>query len=197
MRNFNCELIGKVVFLEEEPDSIELYLLISRAEGKEDILPVMVPRDIATCDIKEDDVIKIKGIIRTLKAHGRSILRVQAVDFEEQDKDQEHKNKVFGRFYVKSSKSVRTTSSGYRVKDLMLRRKVSDDLGYSEFRAVVWNEDADKYGNIPDNTDLYIVGRLQCREYSKKTEDGSKRVRTYEVSVGKVEDDTDKYAEEV
>ena len=201
MKSYNCELIGRVVSVEENPEGCEFYLNVKRSQDKEDLIPVTVSNEILgdrTLEPEKD--VRILGIIRTYKMKGtyKSRLRVEATTLDILDEEVRHKNTVFGRFGVKMSKSIRHTKTGCMVKDVVLRQEIPIENGVSEFRAILWNKDAEMFDNITDCTQLYIIGRLQSREYLKKTDDGNSiKVRTYEVSVGKVEDDTDKYAEEV
>ena len=66
---------------------------------------------------------------------------------------------------------------------------VNRERGYSDYiPCIVWGRTARLVGELNTGAEVCLVGRLQSREYDKKTEKGVETRVAYEVSVSRISD---------
>lgn len=84
--------------------------------------------------------------------------------------------------------NLRTTKTGKDICDLILAvNRNYDRCDY--IPCITWGRDAKYASTLSVGSKVYIVGRIQSRDYNKKFPDGTVEVRTaYEVSVAEIQE---------
>ncbi len=113
-------------------------------------------------------------------------LFVHDIKLTDEYSDTENPNKIYLNGYICKTPVYRTTPFGREITDIILA--VNRPHGKSDYiPCICWGRNA-KYAStlqVGDNIEIY--GRIQSREYQKKTEEGEILVKTaYEVSVSKI-----------
>ena len=97
-------------------------------------------------------------------------------------------NNVYMCGEVAKAPVYRETPKGRRITEIMLRIPSAFTKGfYSYVPCIAWGNMADKAAELPEGIEVYIEGRLQSREYVKRTPEGNKKMTTWEVSINKLE----------
>mgnify|MGYP004444494007 CR=1 FL=1 len=194
MRNYNCELIGTITNIEVAED-INFVLNIKRSNGKEDFIPCFSSNINKNIILTEGSYVRVLGVVKSIKKDKdyRPSLRVDCVFVEElkQDSTIGDKNKVFGRFQVKYPMKSKEVGSGTLVKDIILE-STPNGIPDSEFKAVIWNDYVTKFDKIQQGTEVYVIGRIQSRDFMVQTDDGGRHMRSHEVTVIKMWNDSER-----
>ena len=96
-------------------------------------------------------------------------------------------NTVYMQGEIAKEPIYRETPLGRRITDMVLRIPSAFTEGfYSYVPCIAWEKLADVAAELPENTVVYMEGRLQSREYTKKTKSGDKVLTAWEVSVCKL-----------
>jgi len=181
--SFSHEVFGEKFF--------ESKLSVPRQSGTCDIVPIIVSERLidVTKDYSKDHV-RIHGQIRSHNKHNEQtinlILSVFTTDFEIIDADAYDENVVTIDGYICKPPTYRETPFGRQISDVMLA--VNRQYSKSDYiPCVAWGRNAVFTSSCDVGTRLYLIGRLQSREYLKKQCDGSCEQRTaYEVSIMKM-----------
>ena len=136
--------------------------------------------------------IEVTGAIQTYKDNGtgRTQLFVWARYLAEVKKDAAPRelNVVYIDGEVAKEPVYRETPKGQRITEIILRVPSEFTPGFYSFvPCITWNKIADWAQAIPEGTPIRIEGRLQSRDYTKKTQDDTEELTTWEVSAYKLD----------
>ena len=82
----------------------------------------------------------------------------------------------------------RQTPKGKYITDLMVRIPSAFAPGfYSYIPCIAWGRLAGQAAELPEGTTVYLEGRVQSREYVKRSQEGDKVLTAWEVSASKLE----------
>ena len=110
--------------------------------------------------------------------------------------DEDEPNDIFLDGYLCKEPVFRSTPFGREIADMLLA--VNRSYGKSDYIPVIaWSRNARFCASLPVGTHIRIYGRIQSREYQKKTEDGTVIKTAYEISASKLELPDDEYREEM
>lgn len=139
--------------------------------------------------IKAGDKIEVTGAIQTYKDKdtGHTPLFIwahylAAIPDTSQDLNEIHMNGIIAKAPVH-----RVTPKGRKITETILCVPSDFSSGfYSYIPCITWGRTADKVAELPEGTAVYIEGRMQSRDYIKRTPDGEIKKTTREVSVSKI-----------
>ena len=163
-----------------------------RLSGNEDILVVTVAESLlAENEIKEEDKVVIEGQFRSYNNYSgvgnKLVLTLFARSVEKAEGYFEPDNEVYLNGYVCKEIIFRVTPFGREIADVLLA--VNRAYNKSDYiPCIAWGRNARKLKDVPVGCNLKISGRMQSRDYEKKTGENETETKTaYEVSVSKVE----------
>ena len=168
----------------------DFELSIKRLSGKTDTVPITCPGKLmASGTIQKGVRIRVAGEFRSYNKleGGRSRLILQGfvrrLAMEESADDM---NNVALNGYICKPPAYRTTPLDREITDVLIA--VHRPNGKSDYiPCVVWGRNARFVRDLCVGDSVALVGRIQSREYEKKTSNGSPTTRTaYEVSVSKI-----------
>lgn len=184
---FNHEVYGEGFYT--------AMLASDRASGQKDIIPVMVSeRLVDTGADWTGRFVRVSGQFRSYNKHEGEkkhlILSVFVREFEEFGElpfFEGYSNNVSLDGYICKPPIYRKTPLGREIADILLA--VNRLYGKSDYiPCICWGRNAIYADNLEVGTRLQIKGRIQSREYQKRSEDGVYETRTaYEVSISKME----------
>lgn len=182
---FSHEVFGEGFYLTD--------LEVQRLSNQIDVIPVMVSdRLVDVTSDATDQVWEIEGQFRSYNKHeegkNRLVLSVFArevnilSDFEGNDTNS---ITLFG--YICKPPVYRKTPLGREIADILLA--VNRPYGKSDYiPCICWGRNARFASDLSVGTGLDVQGRIQSREYLKKTsEDETEKRVVYEVSVSKID----------
>ncbi|MCD8010399.1 MAG: single-stranded DNA-binding protein [Lachnospiraceae bacterium] len=183
---FSHEVFGEGFYL--------TTLLVNRLSDQVDEIPLMVSERLM--DVNQDyrgGILEASGQFRSLKRHEgnrhRLVLSVFAreIHFPDDCSDTARTNQIFLDGYLCKEPVYRKTPLGREIADLLLA--VNRPYGKSDYiPCIAWGRNARYAAGFRVGSRLRIWGRVQSREYMKKTEDAEAEKRiAYEVSVSKLE----------
>lgn len=189
-KNNNAVLAGEVVTEPTNYDCCEetfcsFNLSVKRASGTADILTVNISK-ILVGNIKVGDKIRLEGQVRTynriIDDKSRLIIVFFALNKIEYEKDV---NQVELHGYLCKTPVFRTTSRNREICDALVA--VNRERGYSDYiPCIVWGRTARLVGDLSTGAEIRLSGRLQSREYEKRTPNGIEKRTAYEVSVNRI-----------
>lgn len=166
---------------------------INRLSSSEDILPITVSdRLLQDIDFENNKLVSIVGQLRSynksIDNKNRLVLTVfvrelKVIDINEDSKDP---NSIFLDGYICKNPVYRKTPLGREITDLLVA--INRPYNKSDYiPSIVWGRNAKFAKNLNVGDRIQIWGRVQSREYEKKSEDGevTKKV-AYEVSISKI-----------
>lgn len=165
-------------------------LKIPRLSDSADIITVTASeRILCDEDYKVGDRIKISGQFRSYNNYSevgnRLILTLFAKTIERADAER-YLNEIELNGFLCKPPVYRTTPFGREITDMLLA--VNRTHNKSDYiPCIAWGRNA-KFAqrlNVGDN--IIVTGRMQSREYQKKTEDDVITKTAYEISVSKIE----------
>lgn len=165
-------------------------LQIRRESGIYDVLPLIIAEE--TTDINElkiGECVKIIGHYRSYNKYveGRKksylILSVYARTIQKSDNLLDNTNEIYMDGYFCKQPIFRETPLGRQIADGLLA--VNRAYGKTDYiPCIFWGENAWKISEYQTGERCIVKGRIQSREYQKKTSDNTSETRTaYEVSV--------------
>ncbi|MGN0355330.1 MAG: single-stranded DNA-binding protein [Muricoprocola sp.] len=190
------EIVSEFVF-SHEVFGEGFYLVdvrVKRLSESCDTIPVMVSERLI--DVNGDyrgEFIQVTGQFRSYNRHeekkNRLVLSVFAreISFTQEEADRVKTNQIFLDGYICKVPVYRKTPLGREISDMLVA--VNRPYGKSDYiPCICWGRNARFTSNFNVGEHVQIWGRIQSREYIKKTEDdyAEKRV-AYEVSVSKLE----------
>ncbi|MBR4515454.1 MAG: single-stranded DNA-binding protein [Lachnospiraceae bacterium] len=194
--NNRAELAGTIISpfaLSHELYGEKFYTTEVRAKrlsDSEDVIPIIVSERVL--DVKKDysgSYVHIEGQFRSYnEKHGaktKLVLMLMAKKLEPFE-DGKLINNIFLDGFVCKKPIYRVTPLGKEIADVLLA--VNRTHGKSDYiPCVCWGSNAKAAGEYAVGDRISINGRIQSRNYEKKTEDGSVENHVaYEVSVGKL-----------
>ena len=169
-------------------------VLVKRLSDSEDRIPLMVSERLV--DVSQDyegEYIMVQGQFRSYNRHeekkNRLVLSVfvRELSFVEEADDSIKTNQIFLDGYICKPPVYRKTPLGREIADLLLA--VNRPYGKSDYiPCICWGRNARYASAFTVGGHVLIWGRIQSREYVKKTGENQTEKRTaYEVSVSKLE----------
>lgn len=170
-------------------------LIVPRLSDYSDILPVTVSErliygmDITSC--RQNIIIQgqLRSYNKFVDGSNRLILTIFARDLSLQQEQEEIKNpnQIILDGYVCKSPLYRTTPFGREITDILLA--VNRAYGKSDYiPCIAWGRNARFSEKLKVGDRIKIWGRVQSREYQKKTHNGEVINKVaYEVSISKME----------
>ena len=92
---------------------------------------------------------------------------------------------LFRSGYLCKTPVFRTTPRNREICDALVA--VNRERGYSDYiPCIVWGRTARLVGDLSTGAEIRLSGRLQSREYEKRTPNGIEKRTAYEVSVNRI-----------
>lgn len=141
--------------------------------------------------IKQGSRIEVTGAIQTYKykesGHTQLFVWARYIAHVNKDMPPREINAIYIDGEIANEPLYRETPKGQRITEIILRVPSEFAPGfYSFIPCIVWNKVADWARVIPEGTGICVEGRLQSRNYKKKTPDGVEEMTTWEVSASKL-----------
>lgn len=191
-KNNNAVLAGEVVTEPTNYDCCEetfcsFNLSVKRASGTADILTVNISK-ILVGNIKVGDKIRLEGQVRTynriIDGKSKLIIVFFAQEVTEYEKDV---NEVELCGYICKTPVFRITPRSREICDALVA--VNREHNYSDYiPCIIWGRTARLVSELNTGAQVRLSGRLQSREYEKKTDSGVEIRTAYEVSVSRIQD---------
>lgn len=191
-KNNNAVLAGEVVTEPTNYDCCEetfcsFNLSVKRASGTADILTVNISK-ILVGNIKVGDKIRLEGQARTynriIDGKSKLIIVFFAQEVTEYEKDV---NEVELCGYICKTPVFRITPRSREICDALVA--VNRERNYSDYiPCIIWGRTARLVSELNTGAQVRLSGRLQSREYEKKTDSGVEIRTAYEVSVSRIQD---------
>ncbi len=206
--NNKVKLMGRVA--EEPVLSHRVYgegfyktvIAVERLSGACDMVPVTVSeRLLMSCPAVVGEDYFITGQFRSYNNYSDTGSRLKLTVFAKTfcpayEGDEDEPNDIFLDGYLCKEPVFRSTPFGREIADMLLA--VNRSYGKSDYIPVIaWSRNARFCASLPVGTHIRIYGRIQSREYQKKTEDGTVIKTAYEISASKLELPDDEYREEM
>ena len=206
--NNKVKLMGRVA--EEPVLSHRLYgegfyktvIAVERLSGACDMVPVTVSeRLLMSCPAVVGEDYFVTGQFRSYNNYSDTGSRLKLTVFAKTfcpayESDEDEPNDIFLDGYLCKEPVFRSTPFGREIADMLLA--VNRSYGKSDYIPVIaWSRNARFCASLPVGTHIRIYGRIQSREYQKKTEDGTVIKTAYEISASKLELPDDEYGEEM
>lgn len=97
-------------------------------------------------------------------------------------------NELFLNGFICKVPNYRVTSvNGIEICDLLIAVNRSYSRKVDYIPTIVWGKNADVASKLDVGTNVQLYGRIQSREYTKITDDGTLMKTAYEFSVGRME----------
>ena len=167
---------------------------VHRLSSFVDYIPVMVSERLVNVqESAEGKCVYITGQFRSFNRHeehkNRLVLSVFAREFElvEQFEEENAANQIFLDGFICKPPVYRKTPLGREIADMLLA--VNRPYGKSDYiPCICWGRNARYASAFTVGGHVLLWGRIQSREYMKRTgENQSERRTAYEVSVSKLE----------
>lgn len=140
--------------------------------------------------IKEGSRIEATGAIQTYKDRdtGRVQLFVWGLYLAAAPKHSQQLNIAYINGMVAKTPVYRETPKGKHITDIAIRIPSAFTEGfYSYIPCITWEKLAEQAADLPEGAIVYLEGRIQSRDYIKKTPEGEQTLTTWEVSASKLE----------
>lgn len=184
------------LWLDAERDSgvIDRVLVLFQEEKIEgesfNALPgdYFVPGDLAAL-IKPGSTVEVTGKVQTYKntQTGKTQLFVWALYLAAVPENSQRINTCYITGEVARQPIYRATPRGIRITEIALRVPSAFSEGfYSFIPCITWDRLADDVAGLQEGQAVHIEGRIQHRTYRKTTEEGTRELSTWEVSVNKM-----------
>lgn len=191
-------LVGEVkdnpeFYYDSKKDSFYRFeLIINRLSKVQDIIPVVVPKNMVEDEhspIKKGEILKVIGTYKSYnrpKENGGFKLILEVYGQTVEVTDEMDTNSIRIRGFLCKIGELRTTPNGRVIRDITIA--VNRNKGYNSksdyIPSITWSGLAENLANYEVGSFVAIEGRIQSREYNKTLEDGTEEVRVaYEVSV--------------
>ena len=165
---------------------------VARNSGYEDKVTVMASeRILSSFAVYRGLRLSVEGQIRTYNEdeNGRNKLNIVvfARDIKLADEEEADKNEVYLEGYLCKKPLLRTSPLGRKICDLMVA--VNRMYNKSDYiPCIAWGRSAVYSSTLDVGDKIILKGRIQSRQYRKKTEDGTVLEKTaFEVSVLQME----------
>lgn len=166
----------------------EFYVKVMRLSGQADLLPVTISeRLISGGELEKGKNICAVGQFRSYNKleNGRSRLMLTVFVRELIDMPEKNPNSIILSGYICKPPVYRTTPFNREIADLLVA--VNRAYNKSDYiPCIAWGRNARFVKNLNVGDKVAISGRIQSREYQKRTEDDVVTMTAYEVSVSKL-----------
>lgn len=195
MNNNRVYLRGKIknepVFSHEVFDEkfYEFSLLVPRLSESFDTIPVTISEKLIDKRIKPNSVITIEGQFRSynkqMDGKSKLVLTVFVRDVIEND-ESVNPNTIELNGFVCKEPIFRTTPFRREICDMLIA--VNRAYNKSDYiPCIAWGRNARFVKDIKVGEGVSLVGRIQSREYQKRTSDDEVETKTaYEISITKI-----------
>lgn len=192
MNNDNkVTLIGKFIdepVIEKNVRGQEFYrgvIGIARLSGKIDKIPVVIHLDLYKGRLA-NKCVQVTGEFYSRNFWDGDKRRLELYVYARkivETEDEGYENTITLNGFICKKPVLRETPGGRKVADLLLA--VNRDNGRSDYvPCICWEKYSKKVANLNVGDEIRIAGRIQSRDYFKKSADGSIDNRTaYEISV--------------
>ncbi len=167
----------------------EMDFSVERLSGKCDIIRVTISeRLLENVNVEIGEVLTIYGQFRSYNklTDGKSklVLTVFARSVLENDFSK-NPNVIALSGYICKPTIFRTTPFAREIADILIA--VNRAFGKSDYiPAIAWGRNARFASSFEVGSQISIVGRIQSREYVKKTESGEEKRTAFEISVSRI-----------
>ncbi len=198
LNNNYCELSGTVfsdISLSHETYGEKFYgftLKSARLSGICDYLNVIFPESGFEKSISSGDPVFIKGQFRSHNNYSsvgsRLVLSVFAKDMiRSEEMAEENINNIILNGFLCKPPVYRLTPFGREITDVLLAvNRLHNKSDY--IPCIIWGSNAREAASLCVGDNITVYGRIQSREYKKKTDSGEILTKTaYEVSVNRIE----------
>lgn len=164
---------------------------INRLSDSYDILPITISeRLLEDIDFANNKLVSVTGQLRSYNKNidnkNRLVLTVFVRDLNVSEEDNKDPNSIFLDGYICKAPVYRKTPLGREITDLLVA--INRPYNKSDYiPSIVWGRNAKFAKSLKVGDRIQMWGRVQSREYEKKTEDGNvlKKV-AYEVSISRI-----------
>ena len=164
---------------------------INRLSDSYDILPITISeRLLEDIDFANNKLVSVTGQLRSYNKNidnkNRLVLTVFVRDLKVSEEDNKDPNSIFLDGYICKAPVYRKTPLGREITDLLVA--INRPYNKSDYiPSIVWGRNAKFTKSLKVGDRIQMWGRVQSREYEKKTEDGNvlKKV-AYEVSISRI-----------
>ena len=164
---------------------------INRLSDSYDTLPITISeRLLEEIDFNKNKLVSLTGQLRShnknIDNKNRLVLTVFVRDLKVSDEENKDPNSIFLDGYICKAPVYRKTPLGREITDLLVA--INRPYNKSDYiPSIVWGRNAKFAKSLKVGDRIQMWGRVQSREYEKKTEDGNvlKKV-AYEVSISKI-----------
>ena len=177
----------------------ELSLSVPRLSGYNDIIPITISERLLTDDdFKIGQKVAVKGQFRSYNKivdnKSRLLLTVFVREVVEVDESQ-NPNVVEILGFVCKPPIFRTTPFNREICDVLLA--VNRAYNKSDYLpCIAWGRNARFIKSLAIGEKVIVTGRIQSREYQKQTDNGGVVKTAYEISICKIEADSNANAED-
>lgn len=180
---YNHEVYGEKFY--------QFLIAVKRLSDKVDVFPLIVSERLidVTADLR-GVLVEVTGQFRSYNSHKdfktRLMLAVFAREVKFIDVSEVDVNEIYLDGYICKPPIYRKTPLGREIADLLIA--VNRPYGKSDYiPCISWGRNACYAGNLDVGTHIQINGRIQSREYKKKTSDEEFETRVaYEVSICRI-----------
>ena len=164
------------------------YVGCKRNSGVDDIIPITISERLLNDQLTKGQRISLEGEFRSYNKYvdgkNRCILSVFVRSIS--DPAEQDFNQIELEGYICKNSECRTTPQNRRITDVIVAvNRLTKKSDY--IPCIVWNDKAEYVSTFPTGTEVSILGRIQSRNYDKKTSDGHIETRTaYEVSISEI-----------
>lgn len=164
---------------------------INRLSDSYDVLPITVSeRLLEEIDFENNKSVKVVGQLRSYNKNidnkNRLVLTIFVRDIKVCDEENKDPNSIFLDGYICKNPIYRKTPLGREITDLLVA--INRPYNKSDYiPSIVWGRNAKFAKSLKVGDRIQMWGRVQSREYEKKTDNGDvlKKV-AYEVSISKI-----------
>lgn len=175
---------------------------VPRLSGVSDYLPVTVSeRLLIDCPATLGEEYFVSGQFRSYNNYSDTGSRLKLTVFAKsfclaEETDEYETNEIYLDGYLCKEPVFRATPFGREIADMLIA--VNRSYGKSDYIPVIaWSRNARFCASLSVGTRLKIYGRVQSREYQKKTENEILVKTAYEISASKIELPDEEYYEEI
>ena len=181
--DFSHEIFGEKFF--------NTKIKINRLSESYDILPLTISeRLLQEVDIKANNLVNVIGQLRSYNKNidnkNRLVLTVFAREIKNTEDNNKDPNSIFLDGYICKNPIYRKTPLGKEITDLLVA--INRPYNKSDYiPSIVWGRNAKFAKTLKVGDRVQMWGRVQSREYEKKTENGDVINKVaYEVSISKI-----------
>ncbi len=162
-----------------------LMLSVPRLSGQEDLLPVLLPREVTeTLACREGETIQVAGQLRSFNnrtGQGARLI-ISVLGHAAERSEAPPANTVHLSGTICKEPTFRRTPLGREICDIILA--VNRRYGRGDYLpCIAWGAVAEQTALLGVGAPLALEGRLQSRTYTKQLPQGSEERTAYEVSV--------------